>query len=131
MCMRMAPPALALTSHTGLVKPSGPHHFASSPASVQTLKTSSRGAFRRRVRTISGAADSPLTLFFLVGISFTFFLQLVQIVVQSIETLLPNMPVDCNPSGGGFERRCLQAAWTPLRIAAAHDQTGALEDVEV
>src|SRR5579871_4999160 len=56
MTMRSAPPGFASTSQTGLVKPLGPHHCASSFGSVQALNTRSRGALKTRVIVISRSA---------------------------------------------------------------------------
>src|SRR5258707_634238 len=49
MRIRIAPPARTSSSHTGLVKPFGPHHCATWLGSVQTLNTSSLGASKTRV----------------------------------------------------------------------------------
>jgi hypothetical protein len=88
-----------VTSHTGFVNPFGPHHCRSCSASVQTLKTSSRGAFNRRVRGVSGTPGRSLGLFFLTDILFPLFLQLMQINVQTIEAPIPEMPVIRDPAG--------------------------------
>src|SRR5215470_10630862 len=57
MWIRIAPPTRASISQTGLVKPLGPHHCASSPASVQALNTRAQGASNTRVMVISRTAD--------------------------------------------------------------------------
>src|SRR5579883_1469669 len=54
--MSIAPPGRASISHTGFVNPCGPHHCSTCFGSIQTLKTSERGASMSRVITSSCAA---------------------------------------------------------------------------
>src|SRR6516162_1996163 len=53
MWIRIAPPTRAAISHTGLVKPLGPHHRASRSASVHARNTVARGASNTRVMVTS------------------------------------------------------------------------------
>src|SRR6516165_602381 len=57
MWIRIAPPTRASISHTGLVKPLGPHHRASRSASVHARNTVARGASNTRVMVTSRSAS--------------------------------------------------------------------------
>src|SRR5262245_25694439 len=134
MSIRIAPPGRASNSHTGLVKPFGPHHEASIRGSVQTWNTSARGASSVRTSTSSCAtARAEAELFFLLlgGIGLLLFLQLAQVVFESVETLFPEAAVLIEPVVHVLEARGLQAAGAPLRVAAAGDEPGALEHLEM
>src|SRR3989304_3795394 len=58
-------------------------------------------------------------------------LQFAQVIVQAFETLLPVAAIVFDPLVGLFQRARLQAAGTPLRLAAAGDEPGALQYLEV
>src|SRR5271170_2046701 len=89
MWMVMAPPGRTSISHTGLVKPFGPHQRAICLGSVQALKTSARGAAKIRVRTSFGC--SPL---FLPSATLLLLrLHLLQIITEPVEPFLPAAPV--------------------------------------
>src|SRR3954464_10233607 len=60
-----------------------------------------------------------------------FLFQFAQVFVQAVEALLPETAIVFEPVGDLFQPRALQAARAPLRIAAARDQTGALEHFQV
>src|SRR4051794_7634769 len=55
----MRPPGRASHSHTGLVKPRGPHHWATCAGSVHACHTSARGALK--VRTIFTSRSKAIT----------------------------------------------------------------------
>src|SRR5208282_1467332 len=57
--------------------------------------------------------------------------QLTDIVVQPVETLLPEAAIVLDPSGNIPERSSLQATRPPLRLAAASDQPGALQHLQM
>src|SRR5262249_39756660 len=59
------------------------------------------------------------------------FLQLMQVFVESIETFLPELSVVLHPVGDLAQRAGVELAGTPLRVAAARDEPGPLEDLEV
>src|SRR5215510_11241309 len=89
-----------------------------------------------RLMTSSRSADSPreLLLFpamlFLLGFQLTVF-QLAQVVVQTVEALLPVAAVALHPVGDLLERLRLQPAGPPLRLAPARDQSRVLQYPEV
>ena len=58
-------------------------------------------------------------------------MQLAEVVVQAIEALVPKLPIMLQPIGGILERTRGEPARSPLRLAAALDQTGALQHLEV
>src|ERR1700677_169891 len=126
MCTRMAPPARASSSQTGLVKPCGPHHCARWRGSVQSLKTSSRGASRMRV-SVSSRGTAPL--FF--SVMFFLFLQVGQVVVEPIKTLIPKAAVLLDPGRDILQRFRLKPAGTPLRATAPGDEPDPLKDLQM
>src|SRR5204863_8191011 len=100
--------------------------------SVHALKTISRGALKTRVMTRSCASSRAALLLFLFSLLLPamfllLVLQLAQVFVQSVEALLPEFPVFLHPLGDLFEPGRLEPAGTPLRVAAALDEAGALE----
>src|SRR5262249_13091932 len=112
-----------------LVKPRGPHQCTMCSGSVQASNTRLRGASKTRVRTstrsAAAAALLPAAMFLLL------LLQFAQILVQTVETLLPEPPILLQPVAGVLERPGVEAAGPQLRLAAAGDQAGALQHLEV
>src|SRR6476620_5430946 len=53
------------------------------------------------------------------------------VFVEPIQPLLPEFAVMPDPVGDVLERRRLEPARTPLRVAAARDQAGAFENFQV
>src|SRR5258708_34974385 len=123
MTMRQAPPGRTSISQTGFVKPCGPHHCAICFGSVHAFHTRSRGASKTRVMTNSRSGGGVVGLFFSV-MFLLLVLQLVQIIVQAFEALIPETAIVLHPVRDLLERSCLQPARSPLRLAAARDQTG-------
>src|ERR1700732_3121850 len=76
----------------------------------------------------SGGSGIALVL---SGMSLSLRLQLVQVVSQAIEAVLPEHTVVLEPPGGVLERTHLEPAWAPLRLATARHQAGALEHLEM
>src|SRR4051795_7735765 len=104
---------------------SGPNHAATSSGSVQARKTRSRGASKMRV--ISTSWSSAATgLMSLIWLSFP-----VQVSVESVHAGLPGALARLHPVDRLVERVGLHAARPPLGVAAARDQSGALEHLEV
>src|SRR5258706_11344002 len=108
-----------------------------SSLSVRTLQTSATGASKVR-STTSGSCFVAGLLFaaisFLLALNFlnlVFALQLLEVAVEPVEAPLPVAPVDLDPVGDVLQRVGLQPAGTPLRLAAALDQTRALEHLQV
>src|SRR5262249_26073396 len=112
-----------------LVKPRGPHQCTRCSGSVQASNTRLRGASKTRVRTSTRSAAAavllPAARFRLLLLQFT------QILVQAVETLLPETPVLLQPVGGVLERTGFEPAGPQLRFTAAGDQTGPLQRLEV
>src|SRR5205085_11067774 len=108
--------------------PRGPHHCTMCRGSVHIVHTSSRGASKTRLpaisRSLSTAALATMFLFLL-------FLQLLQVFVESIETFLPELAVVIHPAGHFFQRPGVELAGTPLRVAAARDEPGPLQHLEM
>src|SRR5579862_3216365 len=123
MSMRMSPPTRTSHSQTGLVNPRGPHQRATCWGSVHALKTRLRGAPKMRVRRNScGAcpaaelfAVSAMLLLLVLGLHFG------DVVMKSIEPLLPRHPVVLHPVSDVLERGSRNAAGPPLGGARACD----------
>src|SRR5579862_5824453 len=98
--------------------------------SVHTFHTSSRGASKTREITNSCSVDGVEGLFSATMIPLLF-LQLMQIIVQPIETLLPETTVLPHPIGNLLEPLRLKPAGPPLSLAAARNQAGAFEHLEM
>src|SRR6185437_4095630 len=130
MPQRKRPPTRTSIWKPSEVKPFGPHQLAACSASVQALKTRRRGASMTRVRTSSRSAvcwsESVLA-----ATSLLLALQLFQVVLQPVEALFPEDAIVFQPIGGIFQRACFEPARSPLRLAAARDQAGMFEDLEV
>src|SRR3546814_8614249 len=58
-------------------------------------------------------------------------LQLVEIVLQPVEALLPELPIALQPARGILQRRGIQPAGPPLRLAPATDEAGPLQHLQV
>src|SRR4029077_18431520 len=91
-----------------------------------------RGASKTRVTT---SALSPVWVaalgFALAAILLLLRLQFAQVIVQAIETLLPEAAVTFQPVVHLLERTRLDAAGPPLRLAPAQDQAGAPHHLEM
>src|SRR6266853_2478766 len=128
MWMRMAPPGLASSSQTGLVKWCGPHHTATHFGSVQALNTSFLGASNTRVSTNS---CSLLAIMFPVAMLVPLLLHVAQIIVEAIEALHPKLPVVRHPISDVFQGRGGDPARPPLRLASARNQAGMFQHLQV
>src|SRR5260221_14781192 len=125
------PPGLTSIFSIVVVKPRGPHQCTTCRGSVIACHTSSRGASKFRVMTISRLAVSSMVLFSRCFILFLLFLQFAQIIVQTVKAFFPEKAVVFHPGGDFLERPCPETAGAPLRVPAACDQPGALQDLEV
>src|SRR5579862_1535082 len=106
-----------------VVNPFGPHHCAKCFGSVKAEKTSSRGASNSRMPTIDRGSLSRSSLFgaVIVAIFFVirfgvFGLQLLQIIVEPVETLVVKAAIVLQPIVDVLERARLDAAGPPLRL---------------
>src|SRR3954452_19413518 len=102
----------------------GPNHAATSSGSVHALNTCSRGASKIRViRTVSSVATGVASL---TGLSLP-----VQVRVEPIHPRLPGPLTGLHPLDRVVERLGLHPARPPLGLAAADDEPGALEHLQV
>src|SRR5438874_2616220 len=113
------PPGRTSISWIVLRKPRGPHHCAMCFGSVHIVQTRSRGASNTRVPMISRSSFAS----FATMSCFLLFLQLLQVFIESIETLFPEAAVVLHPIGHLTQRTGVELAGTPLRVAAARDET--------
>src|SRR5215510_852533 len=141
MQKRYLPPTRRSTLQAGEVNSLGPHQRIKCSGSVQAFHTSSRGASKTRVMTISRPADllSELSFFaailFLLGFRLSVlrlaFLQLAKILVQTVEALLPVATITPHPIGDLLEGTRRDPAGPPLSVAPALDQSSLLQHLEV
>src|SRR5438874_6883831 len=128
MMKRHTPPGRTSISWIVFRKPFGPHQWATCLGSVHIRQTSSRGASKTRVATISFCAAFATAMFLLL---LFFLFELAQVLVQAVEARFPEFAVVPDPVGDLLERRRLEVAGSPLRVAAAGDQSGALEHLQM
>src|SRR6266850_2935339 len=125
----MVPPGRKSNSQIGLANPWGPHHCETCFGSVHTLNSSSLGASKIRVSTssysFSFAAVFPVAMLLLP------ILYVVQVVVQTVKALRPEMPVVLRPIGNVLERTCLEPAGPPLCLVSTCDQPRARQHLKV
>src|SRR5580700_9864818 len=125
MCARKFPPSRSSQATIVPLKPFGPIHRARCSGSVQHLKTSSRGASKTRSIMSSRSVCSVTTALLLAAIlflphscsAFVLRLKLAQIIVEPVETVLPETTIFLEPVGGVFERGADEPAGPPLRLA--------------
>src|ERR1700734_4110285 len=129
MSMRMSPPTRTSHSQRGLVNPRGPHQRATCSGSVHALKTRLRGAPKMRVKRSSCGA-CPVAELFVVSAMFLLLvlgLHFGEVIVKSVEPLLPGHTVVLHPVGYVLERSSRDAAGPPLSRTRARDQSRALK----
>src|SRR5690606_12977221 len=83
------------------------------------------------LRSCSSPCRSTAGIALLFRLAWLFRLDLLQVDVQAIETLLPQAPVVLDPLRGGIQGLRLEPRRAPLAFAAAHDEPGALQHLEV
>src|SRR6478609_6072173 len=134
MTARQGPPGRSSPSLTGILKPWGALQRFRCPGWVHAANTSGRGAAKTRVR-LSFGLGALFSGLFLAGIGFLllllFGLQFLQVVLEAIETLLPEAPVLLHPVHRLLERRSLQPAGPPLGVARPLNQPAALQHAQV
>src|SRR5579862_9258361 len=131
MTMRQSPPTRTSSSQTGFVKPSGPHHRASCSGSVHASNTTSGGASKNRVMTISRSCDSAAPLVLLLP-DMTLrlpLLHLPQIIVQTVQAFFPEAPVVPHPVRDFLQRTRFKTARSPLGFLSACNQARTLQDL--
>src|SRR5215218_10170112 len=130
MTNRHTPPGFTSIAKLLVTNPLGPHHCVRCFGSVQTSNTSSRGALRIRVATISRSPTSVagmLPSFILLLL----LLKFLEVFVQAVETLVPEPAVMLHPLGHALERLPAQPARPPLRLPPALDQPGPLQHLQM
>src|ERR1700686_1402928 len=135
MTKRQTPPGRNSKRDVVVVKPFGPHHCARCFGSVHAANTSSRGAANSRMPMIERGSlcRSRLlftAMFFTLGFR-RFGLRRFQIGVEAIKALLEEPAIVFEPVVDVFECLRLDAAGAELRFAAARDQAGALQHLEM
>src|SRR6516162_1637222 len=113
-----------------VVKPRGPHQRTRCAGSVHILKTSQHGASKIRVMTSSRSAERA-TASAVIAILLLPALQFAEIFVEAIKAFFPEATVVLEPLGGVLEWPRLNPAGPPLRLAAARDQPGAFQHLQV
>src|SRR5215217_5721883 len=103
---------------------------------VIAWKTSASGASNSRVMRISRSegvvtVNVPLFATLLTGILLLLFFQCLQVGVEAIQARFPDGAVPLGPFGDFLDRRRIEAAGPPLRLASARDEAGALEHAQV
>src|SRR5262249_1381517 len=131
---RQAPPGRRSIWHTASVQPLGPYQCGRCSGSVKASKTSRRGASRGRGVTISrsdGVGSVVAPRLGVVAMILLLLLQVVEVLVQPCEALVPEATIVLGPLGHILERSRLEPSGAALRVAALADQAGALEHAEV
>src|SRR5262249_37149597 len=141
MQKRYLPPTRRSILQEGDVKYFGPHQRIKCSGSVHAFQTNSRGASKTRVMTSSRSGDFAEGSFFLAAMVFLLgfrlsvlrlaFLQLAQILVQTVETLLPVAAIAPHPVGDLLERPRRDPAGPPLGVAPPLNQSRLLQHLEV
>src|SRR6266550_1681094 len=127
--MKIFPLGRASNSARGMPTPIGPHHFCRCSGCVNTSKTRSRGASKTRSMTSSLIGIS--TTLSLAAMSLLLHLQFLQVLVQTIEPLLPDDAIALDPFVDLFERARLERRRPPLRLLAARHESRTFEHLEV
>src|SRR5688572_16041277 len=130
MTNRQTPPGRTSISWVVVVKPRGPHQCVTWLGSVHVSNTSSRGASKSRVTTSSRSAVGPAGSL-LAAMLLSLSLQVVQVITQAVEALVPEAAVGLHPVRDVLESVRPQPAGPPLGRAAARDEARALEYLEV
>src|SRR5882724_1106952 len=130
MMKRHTPPGFTSIARTVLVKPFGPHQFAMCLGSVHIFQTRSRGASTVRVKTMVASPGATMPLLFSATF-FPFQLESLQIIIEAVEALVPEPAIVLKPGVDADECFRFDSARPPLRFAAAADEPGMLEHLEV
>src|ERR1700716_3856178 len=127
-----APPTRRSPLFSVMVKPRGQDHCARCCGSVQTLKTSARGASNVRRMVSSRSAVGAAALFrALASKSFLLSLQFVEICIEALEALFPVAAIALGPLHHLLQRSGPQPAGPGLRLAATNDESGTLQHLQV
>src|SRR5437773_8290274 len=127
--MKIFPLGRASNSARGFPTPFGPHHFCRCSGCVNTSKTRSRGASKTRSMTSSLVGTS--TTLSLAAMSLLLQLQFLQVLVKTVESLLPDDAIALDPFVDLLERARLERRRPPLRLFASRDESRAFEHLDV
>jgi hypothetical protein len=111
--IRQEPPGRTSIWQDTISKPCGPHQMGARSGSVQARKTKALGAAKTRVRTRVGRSVGSMAGIVRPG------LDLLQVSIQPVEALLPEMPVGFEPIRDVLQPVGPQAARTGLRGSSA------------
>src|SRR5258708_3728423 len=132
---RHSPPGRASILSTVVAYSRGPNHCDTSFGSVNALNTSSRGASKTRVMVSSCFPGSMTYSVFATVCAFAVigFLLLYgrQVFVESLETLVPKLPVLAHPISRLLQAAAVQPARPPLCLPALPDQPRPLQHFQV
>src|ERR1051325_3129159 len=131
MTKRQAPPGRTSISNVVMVKPFGPHHSPRYSRFVNASKTSARGASKTRVATIARPSAAAFGCWSAGMFLLLLLLQCAQESFEAVETLLPEFAVVLDPLSDVLERRGLETARPPLRLASTGDESRALEHFQM
>src|SRR5947208_8374778 len=127
-----APPTRRSPLFSVMVKPRGQDHCARCCGSVQTRNTRARGASNARRMVSSRSAAGATALFrALACMCFLQSLQFAEICVEALEAFLPVAAIALGPVGHLLERSGPQPAGPRLSLAAANDESGTLQHLQV
>src|SRR2546430_5295973 len=127
-----APPTCSSPLFSVMVKPRGQDHCARCCGSVQTRNTRARGASNVRRMVSSRSAAGAAALFrALACMCFLQSLQFAQICIEALEALLPVAAIALGPVRHLLQRSSPQPAGPRLRLAAANDESGTLQHLQV
>src|SRR3954471_314392 len=111
--------------------PRGPIHFAIWLASTKASKTVARGASNSLVIVRTRSPGSAARSTCICSAAFALAGDGTQVFIEAVEALLPIVPVVIEPVGRLLEWARLQPARPPLRLAAADNQSGAFQHLEM
>src|SRR4030065_2733632 len=102
------PPTLNSIFSMVVEKPFGPHQFTTCLGLVHASHTSSRGASKVRVMTISRSAGFVESFLVFASIFLLLCLQGLKIAIQAVETLVPELAILLDKIGGMVSRRRIE-----------------------
>src|SRR5689334_1741607 len=130
MTKRHTPPGRKSNAWVVVENPIGPHQCARCSGLVHAAHTSARGAAKTRA-VMSDRWSGSGSRLFLSPTLLVLGLELAQICLEPIKTLHPQPAVVLEPVVHLLESRRFDATGSPLCLAAAHDEPGALQHLQV
>src|SRR5215467_12509189 len=130
MTKRHTPPGRKSNAQVVVENPIGPHQRARCWGAVHAAHTSSRGAAKTRL-VMSDRWSGFSSRSFLSSTLVFLRLELTQILLEPVETLHPQSAVALEPVVHLLESPWFNATGPPLRLAAANDEAGALQHLQM